>query len=122
SNRRPAQIRVFFSLRRFNESSGIARKEKCLQDVSARIGRSFRLVQLLQFARSMNQPELPDGLAAERLILFTLRRSEKVLVIAADHVAAKNGMLHRGVAARGVNLRQRFPSFTAAEESQVFNR
>ena len=70
----------------------------------------------------MNQPELPDRFATQRFIFFAFRRREQALVIAADHVTAKNGVLHGGVAARGVNLGQRFPRFTAAEEPQILDR
>src|SRR6267143_74013 len=122
SNRRPPQFRVFFSLRGFHESSRITRKEECLQDFPAQIRRSFRLVQLLQFAGPVNQPELSDRFATQRFIFFVFRRGKQPLMIAADHVAAKNGVLNRGVATRCVNLGQRFPRFTAAEDPQVFNR
>src|SRR6267143_709777 len=122
SNRRPPQFRIFFSLRRLHESSRIASEEECLKDFPPDVRRAFRLVQLLQLARPVNQPQLPDRLAAQRLILLALGRGEQTLVIAADHVAAKNGVFYRSVAARCVNVGQRLPRFSTAEESQIFNR
>src|SRR5882762_4172193 len=44
------------------------------------------------------------------------------LVIAADHVAAKNGVLHRSIVARGINLGERLARFSTTEDSQVFDR
>src|SRR5216684_2588976 len=70
----------------------------------------------------MDESQVADRGAAQRLIFLALRRGEKTFVIAADHVAAKNGVLHGSVACRGIDFRQRLARFSATEDSQIFDR
>src|SRR5882724_2424330 len=74
-----AQLRILLRLRGLQELGRVAREKECLQDFPADVRGSFRLVQLLQFARAVDQAELTDGFAAQRLVLFTLGRGEKTL-------------------------------------------
>src|SRR6267142_4042479 len=122
ANRGATQLRILFRLRGLQELGGIAREEERLENLPANIRGSFRLVQLLQFARAVDQAELTDGLAAQRLIFLTLGRGEETLVIAADHVAAKNGVLHGSVGARGIHFSKCLARFSATEDSQIFDR
>src|SRR6267142_4950464 len=116
------QFGILFRLRGLEELGRVAREEERLQNLPANMGGSLRLVQLLQFACAVDQAELTDGFAAQRLVFFTLGCGEKALVIAADHVAAKNGVLHRSIVARGINLGERLARFSTTEDSQVFDR
>src|SRR6267143_3172884 len=122
ANRGAAQLRIFFRLRGLKKLRRVAREEERVQNLPANIRGSLRLVQLLQFARPVHQAELPDGLAAQGLIFLTLGRGEKTFVIAADHVAPKNGVLHGSISARGIDLGKRLALFGATEDSQVFDR
>src|SRR5713226_5188061 len=122
ADRGAAQLRIFFRLRGLQEFGRVAREEERLENLPADVRGGFRLVQLLQFTRAVDQAKLPDGLAAQRLIFLALRRGEKTFVIAADHVAAKNGVLHGSVACRGIDFRQRLARFSATEDSQIFDR
>src|SRR5882762_7886312 len=122
ADRGAAHLRIFFRLRSLQKLGRVSREEERLQNLPANIGGTLRLVQLLQFARAVDQAELTDGFAAQRLVFFTLGGGEKALVIAADHVAAKDGVLHGGIAARGINLGERLARFSATEDSQVFDR
>src|SRR5882724_5047245 len=122
ADRGAAQLRIFFRLRGLQELGGISREEERLENFPADVRGSFGLVQLLQFARPVNQAELTDGLATQGLVFLALGRGEETLVIAADHVAAKNGVLHGSIGARGIHLGKRFARFRATEDSQVFDR
>src|SRR6266850_2222436 len=64
ANRGATQLRILFRLRGLQELGGIAREEERLENLPANIRGSFCLVQLLQFARAVDQAELTDGLAA----------------------------------------------------------
>src|SRR5712664_516748 len=122
ANRGAAQLWIFFRLRGLQKLGRVTREEERLQNFPADVRGSLRLVQLLQFARTMDQAELTDGLAAQGLVFLALGRGEETLVIAADHVAAKDGVFHGSIAGRGVNFRQDLARFSAAEDSQVFDR
>src|SRR6267378_2957300 len=121
ADRSAANLRIFFRLRGLQELGRIARKEERLENLPANIRGSLRLVQLFQFARTVDQAELTDGFAAQRLVFLTLGGGEETFVIAADHVAAKDGVLHGSIVTRGVNLRQRFPRFGSTEDPQIFD-
>src|SRR5713226_4582703 len=121
ANRGAAQLRILFRLRGLQELGRVSREEERLENFPADVRGSFRLVQLLQFARTVDQAELTDGLAAQRLVFLTLGGGEKTLVIAADHVTAKNGVLHGSVAARGIHFGKCLARFSATENSQIFD-
>src|SRR6266446_5984083 len=54
----------------------------------------------------MNQPQLPNGLAAQRLVFLALRRGKQVLAVSRYHVTPQHGALYGPVAAGGINLSQ----------------
>src|SRR6266849_4006393 len=54
----------------------------------------------------MNQPQLPDGLAAQRLVFLALRRGKQVLAVSRYHVTPQHGALYGPIAAGGINLSQ----------------
>src|SRR6267143_68854 len=122
ADRGATQLGIFFRLRGLQELGGIYREEERLENLPADIRGSLRLVQLFQFARTVDQAELADGLTSQGLVFFALCGSEKALAVTADHIAAKNGALYGSIAGRCVYIRQDLARFSATEDSQIFNR
>src|SRR6185437_9540242 len=97
------------------------REEERLENVLLHVRGSLGLIELAQLIRGVHQTELPDGVGAQRRILFAFCRRQQVLLVAADHVAAQDGPLDGGIVCRSIDIRERLPRLLSAKETQVFD-
>ena len=109
------QFGVLLVLGHLDKFCGITRQEERLQQLPAQRGRTFRLIQLLQFVQAVNQPKLPDGFAAYLFFFLAFCGSKETRVITRQHETSEDGALELCISGRGIDLFQRLPALLAPE-------
>ena len=120
-DRLAAELRILLALGQLHEPVGAAPDEERVHHRPLDHGRGLGLVERPQLVLGAHDPELLDGLAPQLGVGLGPGRGEDAALLARDHEAPEDGLLHLHVRGRGVDLAQGLAALRTSEHPQVLD-